>query len=109
MRWPGFRDILIIMSKNVVEWDAEKARKNQKKHNVSFDEAQTVFDDTLAYIFNDEWNSFGERRELIIGYSNNKRLLIVSFTERNQRVIRIISSRLATTKEQKDHEKHRRY
>jgi uncharacterized DUF497 family protein len=52
----GFRDKLIIMLKSVFEWDIEKARKNQKKHNVSFDEAQTVFDDSLAAIFNDEWN-----------------------------------------------------
>ena len=90
------------------EWDAEKAGNNQRKHNVTFDEAQTVFDDTQAYIFNDEWNSFGEYRELIIGHSSNNRLLIVSFTERVQGVIRIISSRLATINERKDYEKQRR-
>ena len=86
------------------EWDKEKAQKNLKKHHVSFNEAQTVFDDPLAYIFNDEWNSFGEHRELIIGYSKSKRLLIVSFTERMQGTVRIISSRPATTKERKDYE-----
>jgi uncharacterized DUF497 family protein len=91
------------------EWDTDKAQKNQKKHNVSFDEAQTVFDDTLAYIFNDEWNSFGESRELIIGYSAKKQLLIVSFTERVQGIIRIISSRPVTTKEREDYEQQRRY
>ena len=96
------------MLKNGFEWDAEKALKNQEKHNVSFDEAQTVFDDLLATIFDDEWNSVGERRELIIGHSNNRRLLIVSFTERTQGVIRIISSRPATTKERKAYEKHKR-
>jgi uncharacterized protein len=108
LRWLEFRDIFIIMLKIVFEWDTEKALKNQKKHNVCFDEAQTVFDDLLATIFNDEWNSFGERRELIIGHSNKRRLLIVSFTEQTQGVIRIISSRLATTKERKDYEKHKR-
>lgn len=91
------------------EWDQQKAQKNLKKHTVSFDEAQTVFDDPLAYIFNDEWNSLGEDRELIIGYSNNKRLLIVSFTERMQDTVRIISSRPVTAKERKDYENHRRY
>ena len=96
------------MLENCFEWDAGKALKNQKKHGVSFDEAQTVFDDLLATIFDDEWNSVGERRELIIGHSNNRRLLIVSFTERTQGVIRIISSRPATTKERKDYEKHKR-
>jgi uncharacterized DUF497 family protein len=91
------------------EWDTEKANTNQEKHGVGFDEAKTVFDDTLAYIFNDEWNSFGENRELIIGLSHQKRLLIVSFTERQETLIRIISSRLATSKERKDYEQHRRY
>ncbi len=90
------------------EWDTEKARINQRKHNVTFDEAQTVFDDSLAYIFDDEWNSFGERRELVIGHSIKRRLLIVSFIERMQGIIRIISSRLATTNERKDYEKQRR-
>lgn len=91
------------------EWDTEKAQKNLKKHNVSFDEAQTVFDDPLATIFNDEWNSFGEHRELIIGYSNKRQLLIVSFIERMQGTVRIISSRLATTNERNDYESHKRY
>jgi len=90
------------------EWDTEKANTNQEKHGVSFDEAKTVFDDTLACIFNDEWNSFGENRELLIGLSRQKRLLIVSFTERQENLIRIISSRLATAKERKDYEQHRR-
>jgi uncharacterized DUF497 family protein len=64
------------------EWDPEKSQTNLNKHDISFNEAQTVFDDPLAYIFNDEWNSIGEPRELIIGHSSNHRLLIVSFTQR---------------------------
>ena len=75
---------------------------------MSFDEDQTIFDDLLATIFNDDWNSFRERRELNIGHSNIRRLLIVSFTEQTQGVIRIISSRPASTKERKDYETHRR-
>jgi uncharacterized DUF497 family protein len=46
------------------EWDINKAHTNLKKHAVSFDEAQTVFDDPLAFIFDDEWHSIGEAREL---------------------------------------------
>ncbi|MDO9212551.1 MAG: BrnT family toxin [Methylococcales bacterium] len=88
------------------EWDAEKAIKNRKKHNVTFDEAQTVFNDSLAAIFDDEWHSLGECRELIIGHSNKRQLLIVSFTERDG-VIRIISSRLATTQERQNYEQYR--
>jgi uncharacterized DUF497 family protein len=90
-------------------WDIEKAKKNLEKHQVDFDEAKTVFDDSLAYIFDDEWNSYGENRELIIGLSNKKRLLIVSFTERQHEFIRIISSRLTTRKESQDYEQQRRY
>jgi len=75
------------------EWDRKKADINLKKHTVSFDEAQTTFDDPLACIFDDKWNSFGEQRELIIGYSNDRLLLIVSFTERLSGVIRVIGAR----------------
>ena len=50
----------------VFEWDAEKARNNYRKHRVSFDEACTVFNDPLAFIFLDEDHSNGRlvtRRE----------------------------------------------
>ncbi len=83
----------------------EKAQANLKKHGISFNEAQTVFDDPLASIFDDEWNSVGEPRELIIGHSSNNQLLIVSFTQRTPEIIRIISSRKTTAKERKDYEK----
>jgi len=71
----------------------EKGLYKLKKHTVSFDEAQTVFDDPPACIFDTKWNSFGEQRELIIGYSNNKQLLIVSFTEKLPGVTRVIDAR----------------
>lgn len=87
------------------EWDLEKAQANLKKHGISFNDAQTVFDDPLASIFDDEWNSVGEQRELIIGHSSNNQLLIVSFTQRTPEIIRIISSRQTTAKERKDYER----
>jgi uncharacterized DUF497 family protein len=71
---------------------------------VSFDEAITVFDDPLAYIFNDEDHSIAEHREIIIGHSVIGRLLVVCFTERSEDVVRIISARQATRMEQKDYE-----
>ena len=86
------------------EWDDNKARSNQIVHGVSFDEASTVFDDSLARIFDDEEHSIGERREIIIGHSVNKRLLLVCFTERPKEIIRIISARMPTGKERKDYE-----
>jgi uncharacterized protein len=56
----------------VFEWDAEKAKNNRRKHRVSFDEACTVFDDPLAFIFLDEDHSQGEAREIIIGFDHEK-------------------------------------
>ncbi len=86
------------------EWDELKAAANLRKHGVSFEEAKTVFNNVLALIFNDEANSIKERREIIIGHSQNNRLLLVSFTERYH-TIRIISARLATRREREDYER----
>jgi uncharacterized DUF497 family protein len=44
------------------EWDNPKAKLNLKKHGINFEEAKTVFRDTLAYIFDDEWHSEGTPR-----------------------------------------------
>lgn len=85
------------------EWDAEKARENLKKHGVAFETVSAVFADPLARIFDDPDHSANERRELIIGYSAQQRLLVVSFTERPPRT-RIISAREATAHERRDHE-----
>jgi uncharacterized protein len=84
-------------------WDPNKADTNVGKHGVSFEEAQTVFDDPLAVIFDDEWHSQHEDRELIIGHSVQQRLLIVYFTERGD-TTRVISARLTTPRERHDYE-----
>jgi len=57
------------------EWDREKAKKNLKKHNVSFGEAMTVLYDPLSATFNDSDN---EQRLIIIGYSSHSQLLVVA-------------------------------
>ena len=88
----------------VFEWDAKKAKNNHRKHGVSFDEACTVFDDPLAAIFHDEDHSVGEPREIIIGHSIIRRLVIVCFTVRSKDRIRIISARPATRRERSDYE-----
>ncbi len=85
------------------EWNPEKAAINWDKHGVSFQEAKTVFNNSLAAIFDDEDHSIDERREIIIGYSQNDRLLLVSFTERSGS-IRIISARPITRQERKSYE-----
>jgi uncharacterized DUF497 family protein len=85
------------------EWDEEKARANLEKHGVSFAEAQTVFGDPLYVDFHDPEHSADERRYIIIGESQQGRLLAVSYTERGE-VIRLISSREITSSERKDYE-----
>lgn len=85
------------------EWDQSKAAANLKKHGISFEEAKTVFDNPLAVIFDDEAHSIDEQREIIIGYSRQNRLLLITFTERSGNV-RIISARLATRQEREDYE-----
>lgn len=85
------------------EWDEGKADSNVLKHGVEFEEASTVFADPLAAIFDDERHSEDERREIIVGYSQSYRLLLVSFTERGG-AVRIISARLASRKERRDYE-----
>ncbi|MBK6327469.1 MAG: BrnT family toxin [Chloroflexi bacterium] len=77
------------------EWDEEKAETNLSKHGVSFDEARTVFDDPLYLDFYDPDHSEAEDRFIIVGQSQQRRLLIVSYTERRDK-IRVISAREAT-------------
>lgn len=80
------------------EWDARKAAANRDKHGVSFEEAGSVFNDPLAYTFDDPDHSGREARQLTFGVSSAGRLLVVSSTERND-VLRIISARKATRRE----------
>ena len=85
------------------EWDETKAARNLSKHGVSFEEAKTVFDDPLYIDFYDPDHSEDEARYLIIGASNRRRLLIVSYTERNDS-IRLISAREVTRNEREAYE-----
>jgi|ERR671933_2594125 uncharacterized DUF497 family protein len=85
------------------EWDENKAARNLSKHRVSFEEAKTVFDDSLYVDFYDPDHSEDEERYLIVGESNRGRLLIVSYTERGD-VIRLISAREVTRAEREAYE-----
>lgn len=78
-------------------WDQAKAAANLKKHQVSFDEAKTVFFDDFAVQFFDDEHSEDEARFVMLGMSSNARLLVVCHCERAEgEVIRIISARKAT-------------
>lgn len=85
------------------EWDKKKAKANLSDHKVSFDEAKTVFADPLYIDFYDPDHSDDEDRYIVIGKSQRHRILIVSYTERDNK-IRLISARKATRKEREDYE-----
>ena len=85
------------------EWDPRKAELNLKEHGVSFDEATTVFRDTLSITIADPDHSDSEDRFVDIGMSHRRQLLVVSYTERKDR-IRIISARPPTRAERKSYE-----
>jgi uncharacterized DUF497 family protein len=89
------------------EWDPKKAESNRTHHGIDFEEALTVFRDPLARIFDDEVHSENEVREIIIGYSAKRRLVLACFTVRDGR-IRMISARKATRLERKDYEENTR-
>lgn len=84
-------------------WDPAKAAGKVQKYNVSFVEARSVFDDPLATVFEDEEHSETEVREFIVGHSDQNRLLLVCFTERQDR-IRLLSARCVTRLERQDYE-----
>jgi hypothetical protein len=80
------------------EWDIEKAKSNEQKHAIFFEEASTVFADTCSVTIYDPIHSEDEERFVIIGISHKKRTLVVVHTERGDK-IRIISARKATKNE----------
>ena len=85
------------------EWDPAKAELNLNDHGVSFDEATSVFRDTLSITIADPDHSNSEYRFIDIGMSHRGQLLVVSYTERRDR-IRIISARPPTRAERKSYE-----
>ncbi len=86
------------------DWDERKATGNLTKHGVSFQEAATVFGDSLSLTYPDHAHSEGERRWIMLGVSEKQRVLVVAHTE-TATSCRIISARRATRKEQIFYEK----
>jgi uncharacterized DUF497 family protein len=85
------------------EWDNRKADSNLRMHGVSFREAATVFADLMSITISDPDHSTTEMRFIDIGLSHLGRLLVVSYTERGNR-IRLISARHATHNERMQYE-----
>jgi hypothetical protein len=86
------------------EWDPVKAKANERKHGVSFDEAASVFWDDNAMVIADPDRGEGEERFVIRGLSAKTRVLIVCHCLReHETVIRIISARRASVREQREY------
>ena len=83
------------------EWNPEKEQANSEKHGVDF--AEAVFGDPLELTIADPDHSVGEFRYLSMGRSSLNRILVVSYTERQER-IRIVSARIASPKERRQYE-----
>ena len=86
------------------EWDNVKSIQNFIKHGVGFEEARTVFGDPLELTILDPGHSIGEHRFLSVGNSVRGRLLVVSYVERPNSTIRIISARPASPSERNTYE-----
>jgi uncharacterized protein len=84
-------------------WDENKAIRNLAKHGISFEEAKTVFDDPLYVDIYDPDHSQSEVRYIIIGESQQGRLLVASYTKRGK-AIRLITARLVTPSERELYE-----
>ncbi len=94
----------IIMNGLKFEWDPEKNEINQKKHQISFEEALTVFYDDEAKVIDDPEHSIEEERFIILGLSKRANLLVVCHCYReSESVIRIISARKATKLESRQY------
>ena len=85
------------------EWHHVKAKLNVSKHGVEFEEATSVFDDSLGIAIPDPDHSVDEERFVLTGLSSRKRYLLVTYTERVDK-IRIISARQLTRKEKAEYE-----
>jgi uncharacterized protein len=88
------------------EWDPGKARRNRlnrRKHQISFQEAASVFGDPLAETYPDPDHSVSEQRFITVGMSSVGRVLIVAHTDRGENV-RIISARKTTHREREHYE-----
>jgi hypothetical protein len=86
------------------EWDPRKATSNEKKHGVSFEEAESVFYDEQALLLEDPRAADEEERLVLLGLSAVLRVLVVVHALRGDDVIRIISARKATRQESQQYQ-----
>jgi uncharacterized DUF497 family protein len=88
------------------EWDSGKATSNQRTHGIGFSEASTISGDPFEVTISDPDHSDGEFLFVSTGRSVMRRLLVVSYTERQQNRVRIIRARVATKSERQRYDQH---
>lgn len=86
------------------EWDSHNQEKNWLKHKVDYKECEETFRNTPQAIFEDAIHSLSESRYTLFGKTDNQRLIVVTYTIR-QNKIRVISARDQNKKERKEYEK----
>ena len=86
---------------DVVQWDAEKAAANLRKHGVDFADAETALRDEMAMTVADDDPM--EERFVTLGMDALGRLLVVVYEWREDDV-RLISARKATRAERTQYE-----
>ena len=85
-----------------------KARGNERKHGINFDDAMLVFEDPYALLEQDRIDKTGQRRWQALGSAGGIAIVLVAHTVRDEgEIIRIISARLATRKERNRYEQTR--
>jgi uncharacterized protein len=93
------------MQEITFEWDSSKAQANERKHGISFEEAETAFYDPNARVSYDPDHSLDEDSYLLLGISESFGLIVVCHVYReNDKYIRIISARRATKTEQQQYQ-----
>jgi len=91
----------VHMKKLVFEWDEKKGKSNNKKHDITFEEAQAVFLDEYAIHFYDPEHSEDEGRFILLGTGFKSKTLVVCHCFREEETkVRIISARKADKDEQ---------
>ena len=92
------------MNNLTFEWDRRKNASNQRKHDIDFAEAKTVFSDELGRLIPDPDHSESEERFILMGMSKKHCILVICHCEKNANIIRIISARKADKFERKQYE-----
>jgi uncharacterized DUF497 family protein len=83
--------------------DSRKAQVNKRKHGITFEQASTIFGDSLSITIPDPAHSIGEDRLITIGTSANGKTIVVVHIDCDD-TIRIISARMATRNERRQYE-----